>query len=90
VSLDLEPALFWQSTPREAEAIAAGANERLRLQHNISMKAAYIGAILTFASKRPPLDDYLIAAPKTKSPPQTLEQQIAIAHQWSAVTARTR
>jgi hypothetical protein len=70
--------------------IAAGVNERARLYHNQAMKAAYVGAILTFASKRPPLDDYLIAAPKTKTLPQTLEQQIAIARQWSAVTAGTR
>lgn len=80
--------LFWRCTPREAEAIAAGANERLRLQYNQSMKAAYLGASLTNATKRPPIDDYLIAAPKVQSrAPQTWQQQIAIAKQWSAATA---
>ncbi len=54
------------------------------------MRAAYIGAAVIMVSKRPPLADYLIDAPKAtvaKRVAQTVEQQIAIARQWSAATA---
>lgn len=51
------------------------------------MKAAYIGAVLVFTAKRPKLETFLIPAPKSPRRPQTWQEQIQIAKQWSVATA---
>ena len=60
MSLGLDPELFWNSTPREVEIIAAGANERLRLDHNSRVTAVYIASPIAFAKERPALSKLLI------------------------------
>lgn len=58
--------LFWDSTPREVSIIADGVNERLRLEHNITVSAAYLAGTLPNAQNRPALTKLLIPKAGTR------------------------
>ncbi|MGL5934595.1 MAG: hypothetical protein ACRCZI_03115 [Cetobacterium sp.] len=78
---DLDPAYFWQVTPREMQAILDGAAGRIRREEELSAWLAWHTAALGRVKKMPRLMDMLPRKPK---PSQTIEEQIAIAKAWDA------
>jgi hypothetical protein len=62
-----------------------GAMQRLEIEHDARAWLAWHTAYLPAAKKRPKLKDLMV---KRKARRQTVEEQIAIAKQWTAFMAR--
>jgi hypothetical protein len=86
VSIGFDEGSFWTLTPRQIARATAGRNEQLRLEHNSRVTAAYYGGLAPHAKKTPKLDELLIKPfrPQRRRR-QTVQQQIAVARQWTAV-----
>jgi hypothetical protein len=75
VAIGLDPVLFWELTPREIAIIGAGRQERLRLDFNDKMTAAYWGGLVPHLKSPPKLDDLL------------LKPRVAGKQPWQAIKA---
>jgi hypothetical protein len=64
------------------------ARKRLVREHNSRMTAAYYGGLIPHIKNAPKLKDLLIEEAGPKPMRQTVEQQIAVARQWTAATKR--
>jgi hypothetical protein len=84
-SFGFTPEEFWESTPREAEARIRGAVMRLEREHDGRAWLAWHTAYLPSAKRRPKLKDLMT---KRKPRRQTVEEQIAIAKQWTVFLNR--
>lgn len=84
----MDPGLFWRLTVREIGVILDGAADRLRDERNNRAWLAWHIEALARAKKLPKLKEFLLDAPKRERRRQTIEEQIAIAHRWTAVLTR--
>lgn len=57
-------------------------------EYNERMTAAYYAAVIPLMKKIPKLESLLLADGPKKARRQTMEEQIAIARQWTAATKR--
>ncbi len=57
-------------------------------RNNLAWQAWHVEALARSGKKFPKLKDFLIDAPKREGRRQTVEEQIAIAHRWTAVLMR--
>lgn len=69
MTLGLDPALYWDLTPREGELIVLATVRRLRREQNERMVAAWHAGIIPLMKKPPALKDMLVSedpAPKRR------------------------
>lgn len=86
MSLGFREAGFWDLTPRQIARATRGRNEQIRLEHNSRVTAAYYGGLAPYAKKTPKLEALLVKPPAgRRRHRQTVEQQVAVARQWTAV-----
>lgn len=79
MALGLDPVLFWDLTPREIATIGAGRQERLRLDFNDQMIAAYWGGLIPHLKDPPRLSELLLKPKVAGSPHKQPWQQIKAA-----------
>jgi hypothetical protein len=82
------PSHFWDLTLREISAILDGAAEQERRAHNDRAWLAWNIAALSRVHRLPKLSTLTVSRQKSKPRPrprQTVEEQMAIARQWTAV-----
>lgn len=84
----LDPSLFWRLTAREIAVILDGVSNRLKREHNDRASLAWHIEALARSKKLPKLKDLMHDAPKKSKQRQTVEEQIAIAHRWTAALTR--
>lgn len=60
MSLGLDPAMYWELSPREGEIIVGGVLSRIRREHNERMTAAYWAGVIPVSKKPPKLSDLLV------------------------------
>jgi hypothetical protein len=80
--------LFWSLTPTQVEAHFTAARRRMRVERNMLMETAYLGANAANFKKPLKLDDLILPVddkPRTK---QTPEQRLAVASAWAAAMNR--
>nr|BDD46021.1 hypothetical protein 9 [Pseudomonadaceae bacterium]BDD46438.1 hypothetical protein 8 [bacterium] len=75
-------------TLREIIVILDGATSRLKREHNDRAWAVWHTEALARQKKLPKLKDLTFGAPKKEKRRQTVEEQIAIAHRWTAALTR--
>ncbi|CAI2936036.1 hypothetical protein [Aminobacter niigataensis] len=80
--------MFWCLTVREIGAILDGVSNRLKREHNDRAWVVWHIEALSRQKKLPKLKDLLHDAPKKSKRRQTVEEQIAIAHRWTAAMTR--
>jgi hypothetical protein len=83
-----DPSHFWRLTLREIGVILDGAAGRLRREHNDRAWLAWHVEALSRQKKLPKLKDLTFDAPRKPKRRQTVEEQIAIAHRWTAALTR--
>jgi len=88
VEAGLDPSGFWRLTLREIGVILEGVASRLKREHNDRAWLAWHIEALARQKKLPKLKDLTPAAPKKGKRRQTVEEQIAIAHRWTAALTR--
>jgi len=84
-----DPSLFWRLTYREIDVILAGVSERLKREHNERAWLAWHTAMIGRVKRPPKLKDMMHGAARPRRR-QTIEEQIAIAKQWTVAIARAR
>jgi len=80
--------LFWRLTLREISVILKGANANLRRRHDEAAWLAWHIEALARAKKLPKLENMQSKAPQ-RSRRMSPGEMIAMAHLWTAATARS-
>ncbi|KAB2673216.1 hypothetical protein F9K77_01190 [Ochrobactrum sp. LMG 5442] len=88
VEVGQDPALFWRLTLREIAVILDASTYRLRREQNDRAWLAWHIEALARSKKLPKLKEFLSDAPKKPKRRQSVEEQIAIAHRWTAALTR--
>lgn len=78
---------MWRLTLREIGFIFEGVSSRMNREHNDRAWAVWHIEALARVKKLPKLADMTVGTTK-KSRRQTADEQIAIAHMWTAATTR--
>jgi hypothetical protein len=76
VSLGLDPALYWDLTPKEALVVADGALDRIDAEHNGRAWLAWNGAALARSRRLPRLDTLFARSRRRRR--QTWREQMAL------------
>lgn len=80
--LGLDPALYWELTPREGELIVVATVRRLRREHNERMTAAWYAGAMPMMKKPPALKDLMVPedpAPKRRMTPAQIRAALMFA-----------
>jgi hypothetical protein len=88
VEAGLDPSLFWRLTLREIGVILAGAASRMKREHNDRAWAVWHIEALARQKKLPKLKTLMHGAERKQRRRQTVEEQISIAHAWTAALTR--
>lgn len=80
--------MFWRLTLREIAVILDGVTAGRRSEQNDLAWLAWHIEALSRAKKLPKLKDMMHDAPVSSARRQTVDEQIAIAHRWTAVLTR--
>ena len=80
--------MFWRLTAREISVILDASASRLKREHNDRAWMVWHIEALSRAKKLPKLKDLTHGATQKQTRRQTVEEQIAIAHRWTAALTR--
>jgi hypothetical protein len=80
--------LFWRLTLKEIGVILDAETGRVRREQNDRAWLAWHIEALARSKKLPKLNEMMHDAPRTPARRQTVEEQIAIAHRWTAAITR--
>ncbi|WP_315920442.1 hypothetical protein [Mesorhizobium sp. SP-1A] len=80
--------MFWRLTLREIAVILEGEAGRVRRGQNDRAWLAWHVEALARSKKLPKLKDMMHDAPQKRARRQTVEEQIAIAHRWTAAVTK--